>query len=215
MRRAPGTRRRRAPSGDEEGDVPRIHEAETFQAETRGGWRAWLERNHQRREGIWLITFRKSSGHPHVTYEEAVEEALCFGWIDSRPGTVDDERSRLWFTRRKPGSRWSRANRERVERLTATGRMAPPGLAAVEAAKRDGTWDALDDVQANVVPDDLADALAADPIAAGNFAAFPPSSKRIILEWILGARRPETRAARIAETVRLAAVNERANHWRR
>jgi uncharacterized protein YdeI (YjbR/CyaY-like superfamily) len=190
-------------------------DAESVQCETRDLWRAWLEANHARPNGTWLVTFRKGSGRPHLPYGEAVEEALCFGWIDSRPGTVDAERSKLWFSPRKPGSRWSRANRERVERMTAAGRMTSTGLALVETAKAAGTWEALDEVQAGSVPADLAAALDADPVARANFDAFPPSSKRIILEWIQGAKRPETRSARIAETARLAAVNERANHWRR
>jgi uncharacterized protein YdeI (YjbR/CyaY-like superfamily) len=192
-----------------------IHDADAVQAESRDEWRAWLEDNHARDAGVWLITFKKGSGRPHLPYASAVEEAICFGWIDSRPGSVDAERSKLWFSPRKPGSRWSRANRERVERTIATGRMTPAGLALVAAAQSDGTWEVLEEVQSGVVPDDLAEALAAVPVARVNFDGFPPSSRRIILEWIQGAKRAETRAARIAETVRLAAVNERANHWRR
>ena len=193
--------------------MPSIHEAETFQAETREQWRGWLEANHGRDTGVWLVTFKKGTGRPRMTYEESVEEALCFGWIDSRPGKVDAERSKLWFTRRKPGSAWSRVNKERVERMEAGGRMAPVGIAVVETARRDGSWERIDSVEALEVPDDLAAALAADPVAAGHWAAFPPSARKGILQWVLAAKRPETRSARVAETVRLAGQNVRANHW--
>jgi uncharacterized protein YdeI (YjbR/CyaY-like superfamily) len=193
--------------------MPSIHEAETFQAETREQWRGWLEANHGRDTGVRLVTFKKETGRPRMTYEESVEEALCFGWIDSRPGTVDTERSKLWFTRRKPGSAWSRVNKERIERMEAGGRMAPVGIAVVETARRDGSWERIDWVEALEVPDDLAAALAADPVAAGHWAAFPPSARKGILQWVLAAKRPETRAARVAETVRLAGQNVRANQW--
>ncbi len=178
-------------------------------------WRAWLAANHARPNGVWLVTFKKATGKPRIDYEEAVEEALCFGWVDSKPGKLDAERSRLWFAPRKSGSGWSRPNKDRVARMTAAGRMAPAGIAKVEAAKRDGTWDLLNDVEALDVPPDLAAALAANPPAAEHFAAFPRSVRRGILEWILQAKRPETRAKRVAETARLAATNERANQWRK
>ena len=181
---------------------------------TRAEWRAWLEQNHGRAEGVWLVTYKKGTGKPRLEYGEAVEEALCFGWVDSKPAKVDAKRSALWFAPRKPGSRWSGPNKERVARLTAAGLMAPAGLAKVEAAKRDGAWSALDAVEALEVPPDLARALAERPPAAENFSAFPRSVKRGILEWIVAARRAETRARRVEETARLAAENKRANQWR-
>ena len=163
---------------------------------------------------MWLVTSKVGSGEPRLPYADAVEEALCFGWVDSRPRTLDARRSMLLMTPRKAGSSWSKANRERVERLIASGRMAKAGLAKVEAAKRDGSWTRLAPVEAMVVPPDLSRALRAAPAARANFERFPLSSKRIILEWILNAKRLETRAARIEETVRLAARNLRANHYR-
>lgn len=182
---------------------------------SRAEWRAWLERHQTRPDGVWLVTFKKATGEPRVEYDEAVEEALCFGWVDSKPGRLDDRRSLLWFAPRKAGSGWSRPNKERVERLTAEGRMAPAGLAVVEAARADGSWNALDAVEALEVPDDLAAALAANGDAARTFDAFPRSAKRGILEWIVTAKRPETREKRVAETARLAAENVRANQWKK
>jgi uncharacterized protein YdeI (YjbR/CyaY-like superfamily) len=181
---------------------------------TRAAWRDWLAAHHTQTTGVWLVTWKKATGQPHLPYDEAVEEALCFGWIDSKSNKLDDARSMLWFSPRKPGTGWSRPNKERVIRLTAAGLMAPAGLDKVAAAQADGSWNALDTVEALVLPDDLVQALAAYPQATAFFAAFPRSIKRGILEWIVSARKPETRAARIAETARLANENQRANQWR-
>jgi uncharacterized protein YdeI (YjbR/CyaY-like superfamily) len=181
---------------------------------TRAEWRAWLEQHHTRTEGIWLITYKKASGKPRIEYGEAVEEALCFGWIDSKGRALDEERGMLWFAPRKPRTGWSRPNKERVERLTAAGQMAPAGLAKVEAARQDGSWGALDAVEALEIPPDLAAALAQYPAARQHFEAFPRSAKRSILEWIAGAKTPATRAKRVEEAARLAQENQRANQWR-
>lgn len=182
---------------------------------TRAEWRAWLAANHTRTKGVWLISYKKATGKPRFDYEEAVEEALCFGWIDSKGAKLDSERSMLWIAPRKPRTGWSRPNKERVERLLAADLMAPAGLAKVEAAQQDGSWSRLDAVEALEVPSDLQVALADHPLAEQHFAAFPRSAKRGILEWIASAKRAETRAARIDETARLAAQNVRANQWRK
>lgn len=181
---------------------------------TREQWRQWLGEHHERNEGVWLITYKKATGKPRLEYDEAVEEALCFGWIDSKPNKLDDERSMLWFAPRKGGTGWSKPNKERIERMMATGKMHEAGLAKVEAAKLDGTWNALDAVEALEVPTDLAQAFVNYPDSAANFEAFPRSVKRGILEWISTAKRAETRAKRVDETARLAAENVRANQWR-
>jgi uncharacterized protein YdeI (YjbR/CyaY-like superfamily) len=174
-------------------------------------WRAWLEANHGRAEGIWLISYRKTTGKPALSYEESVQEALCFGWIDSKGNKLDDERSMLWFAPRKARSGWSRPNKERIERLIAGGRMTPAGLAKIEAAKADGSWTLLDAVENLEVPGDLAAEFEKYPDALAHWEAFPRSAKRAILEWIVQARRPETRTRRVRETARLAQENVRAN----
>jgi uncharacterized protein YdeI (YjbR/CyaY-like superfamily) len=176
---------------------------------TRREWREWLQEHHAQTKGIWLLSYSRASGKPRFEYEEAVEEALCFGWIDARLNKLDGERSMLWFTPRKPGSVWSPSNKLRVEKLSAAGLVAPAGLAKVEAAKQDGSWNALDDIEALVIPDDLAQALAENPPAARYFDAFPASVKKMTLFWIASAKRPQTRRQRIEETVRLAAQNLR------
>jgi uncharacterized protein YdeI (YjbR/CyaY-like superfamily) len=180
----------------------------------RAEWRKWLEKNHTRKDGVWLVSYKKAAGKPRVEYDEAVEEALCFGWIDSKGGKVDDERTMLWMSPRKAGSGWSKPNKERIERMVAEGKMTPAGLEKIEAAKKDGSWTALDAVEALEVPDDLAKAFDGYADARTNFDAFPRSAKRAILEWISNARKPETRAKRVEETARLAQDNVRANQWR-
>src|SRR5262245_21011581 len=187
-------------------DAPLVH------AEDRATWRAWLEANHATATGAQLVSWRRGFG-PSVPYEEAVEEALCFGWIDSSGGNVDERRSKLYFAPRKPVSGWAATNKARVERLMAAGLMRPAGLAAIERARENGSWTLLDDVEQGVIPDDLAAALATHPPAAANFEAFPKSAKRALLEWTAQAKRPETRATRILEIATKAARNERANEW--
>ena len=188
---------------------------ERFQPVDRAGWRAWLEANHASASGVWVVTYKRGSGRPVVAYDDLVEEALCFGWIDSRPGKLDDERTMLRFTPRKKGSVWAATNKTRVERLLAAGLMAPAGLRAIEAARADGSWDALADVDAMRMPDDLAVALAAAPEAARGFEALGASMKKPILFWVTSAKRPATRARRIEEVVRYAAAGRSPLEWPR
>ena len=185
-------------------DAPHVH------ADDRATWRAWLEANHATASGAWLVTWRTRSGRQGLDYEAAIEEALCVGWVDSTGGRVDDERGKLYFAARKPRSVWAATNKARVERLIAEGRMMPAGLAAIERAKANGSWELLDSVERLEVPDDLAAALDAQPPAAANFAAFPPSARKMLLGWLVTARRPETRSRRIEAIAESAARNERA-----
>jgi uncharacterized protein YdeI (YjbR/CyaY-like superfamily) len=185
-------------------EAPQVH------ADDRATWRAWLEANHATARGAWLVTWRPRSGRVSLDYEAAVEEALCFGWVDSTGGRVDDERGKLYFAPRKPRSVWAASNKARVARLIAERRMAPAGLAAIERAKANGSWETLDAVERLEVPEDLAAALDIRPPAAVNFAAFPPSARKMLLGRVALARRPETRAARITEIAEAAARNERA-----
>jgi uncharacterized protein YdeI (YjbR/CyaY-like superfamily) len=182
---------------------------------SRAAWRAWLGAHHATAPHVWLVSRRKAAGGPALSYEAAVEEALCVGWIDGTARKLDAERAMIYFTRRKPRSGWARTNKERVARLEAAGLMLPAGQAVVDAARADGSWTALDDVEALVVPDDLAEALAGSSGAAEHWAAFPPSVRRAILAWISTAKRPETRARRVAEAAEKAGRNERANQWPR
>jgi uncharacterized protein YdeI (YjbR/CyaY-like superfamily) len=164
--------------------------------------------------GVSLILAKKGSAAVGISYEDAVGEALCFGWIDSRTNTVDAQHYRLQMTPRKPGSVWSKINKRRVEELIEAGRMTDVGLAKIEAARRDGSWDRLDAVDLLEIPPDLKRALSENPKAKRNFEGFSVSSKRIILYWITAAKRSETRQKRVNETVRLAAENVKAAHPR-
>lgn len=183
-------------------------------ARNRKDWRKWLSKHHASDQAVWLIIYHKSSKTPSVYYDEAVEEALCFGWIDSKPNKRDGESYYQYFAVRKPKSKWSKANRERTQRMIASGSMTPAGQAMIDLAKKTGTWDALVEVQNAVIPDDLKKLFNKNKTALKNFEAFPPSSKRIILEWISNAKKPETRALRIQQTIEQAAMNIKANHYR-
>jgi uncharacterized protein YdeI (YjbR/CyaY-like superfamily) len=173
----------------------------------RATWRAWLEANHATATGVWLVMDRQEARR--TLYEMTVEEALCFGWIDSTAGRVDDERGKLYFAPRKPTSGWAATNKARLERLIAEGRMAPAGLAAIERAKANGTWELLDSVERGEAPSDLVRALDARPPAAANWAAWPPGVRKVALTSIAYAKRPETRAQRIEKIVDHAARNVR------
>lgn len=185
----------------------------TFHPKTRKAWRQWLEKNHTSSPGIWLIYYKKESGKPRVSYDESVEEALCFGWIDSLPRKLDEERSMLKFTPRKPKSVWSQLNKTRVEKLIEAKLMMPAGLAAIETAKKNGSWDTLtnsDNAAAtNTIPADLEKLFSKNKNAKEHFQNFSVSIRKQFLSWIDSAKRPETRIARLQQTVLMAAANKK------
>lgn len=188
-------------------------ERERIEVADRAGLRAWLDANAATSTGVWLVRNRK--GEPsHVPYDDIVDEVLRVGWIDSQVRTLEDGRSVLLLTPRKPGSRWSGVNKARIERLVAQGELTSAGLAVVEAAKASGTWSALDDASALREPPALAAALDAEPAARTAWDGFPPSARRAILEWLTSAKTDATRDRRVAEIVAQARVGRRANQWR-
>lgn len=187
-----------------------LDDAPEVSADDRATWRAWLEAHHATARGVWLVTWRPSSGRASLAYEVAVEEALCFGWVDGTGGRVDADRGKQYFAPRKPHSPWAATNKARVDRLIHEGRMAPAGLAAIARAKANGSWELLDSAERLEVPPDLVEALEARPPAALNFAAFPPSARKMLLTWVALAVRPETRALRTREIAEAAARNKRA-----
>jgi uncharacterized protein YdeI (YjbR/CyaY-like superfamily) len=178
-------------------------------AKTRKTWRSWLAKYHAKHKAVWVIFYRKSSSTKSMTYNDAVEEALCFGWIDSVVYKRDDESWYQYFSPRKPNSRWSKPNKERVNRMIDAGLMHASGTAIVELAIRSGTWNAFDHAHNDTMPEDLVNRFKRNKRALENFKAFPPSARRYALEWIAVAKRPETRKNRIEQTVMLAAKNIR------
>jgi uncharacterized protein YdeI (YjbR/CyaY-like superfamily) len=175
---------------------------ERVEPQTLADWRGWLSDNHTQAARVWVV-YRKKAAGAVFGYGDIVDEALCFGWIDSLPRKLDDERSMILVSPRKPGSGWSAVNKAKIEKLVVEGRMPAPGLDKILAAKADGSWDQLSDVDALKEPADFGAALAATADAERYWRAFAPSVRRGNLERIQTARRPETCAKRIAETVRL------------
>jgi uncharacterized protein YdeI (YjbR/CyaY-like superfamily) len=180
----------------------------------RADLREWLLAHHADSRGVWVVTYKLAAGG-EIAWNDIVEEALCFGWIDSLPRKLDARRTMLRITPRKPTSAWSAKNKAHIADLERRGLLHEAGLAAIAVAKANGAWSRLDEASSLTVPDDLAAALASHPQARRLWDAFPPSIRRGILEWITQAKRPATRAARVEQTAAAAQRNERANQWRR
>lgn len=181
----------------------------SFHPKTRNAWRKWLEKNHSASPGIWLIYNKKSTGKAKLLYNDAVEEALCFGWIDSTMRPLDDKRFMQRFTPRKPKSGWSGLNKKRIEKMTAEGLMTKAGLEKIEAAKKDGSWESLDHIDAIKLPEDFEKVLTRNKKAKTNFENFPPFSKKQFLYHINQAKTETTRKQRITLCVKMAAANKK------
>jgi len=186
-----------------------LDDGEVVEATDAAQWRAWLETNHRTSTGAWLLRARPGSGLVVVEYENAILHALCFGWIDGPVRSFDERRGGLWFAPRRPMSGWAATNKARVARLEAEGLLAEAGMRAIEVAKANGSWTMLDNAEALREPDDLAAALDASPAARAAWDAFPPSSRKLGITNVDTARRPETRAARIAKLVADAVEGKR------
>lgn len=176
-------------------------------------WRNWLEKYHNSVKSIWVLMFKKSTGIPSITYNEALDEALCFGWIDSKSNKRDEHSFYQIFSPRNPKSNWSRVNKNKIAVLEEQGKMAPKGREMVELAKQTGTWTALDQVEDLVIPLEMQQLFTQFPNVQSNFEAFPRSVKRGILDWIYSAKTHETKLKRILNTVELAEQNIRANQY--
>ncbi len=183
--------------------APRVH------VETLDQWRAWLEEHGGTSDGAWMVLWRPATGRARISYDDAILEALCFGWIDGQSKPLDGERSMLWFAPRSPGSAWAATNKARVERLLAEGRMRPAGQRLIDLAKQNGMWTVLDGPEAGVEPPDLVEALDAAPAARAAWDSWTKGLRKAALTSIALAKRPETRAARIARLVADAAAGRR------
>lgn len=187
---------------------------EVFYPKSRKQWRAWLQKNGQQKKNVWLLLYNKQSGKPTLTMPEAVEEALCFGWIDSKANKRDEESRYQSFAKRKPTGSWSKINKARVKKLIEEGLMHETGMEMIRIAKKNGSWTRLDSIDRMEIPVDLQAALNKNKVALQHFNAFPPSSKKIILLWISTAKTEATRMKRIGEAVAKAEENKRANHYK-
>jgi uncharacterized protein YdeI (YjbR/CyaY-like superfamily) len=174
---------------------------------SRKAWRDWLAKNHASSTGAWLVYAKKHTGLPSLTYNDAVEEALCFGWIDSKINPIDDDFYMQVFTPRKRESAWSALNKARVDRLLAARLMSPAGLAMVKAAKDSGTWNTWKDVEELTIPPDLEKAIKANPDASRNWVSYSASRRRGVLYRLAGAKRPETRARCLQDIIENMARN--------
>ena len=183
---------------------------ETFYPTNRQKWRQWLQENHSTKQSIWVVMYKKNSGIPTITWSDAVDEAICFGWIDSTKRPVDHEKSIQYFSKRKPTSTWSKINKAKVERLSSEGLMAQTGLDCIEVAKQNGSWSILDDVEDLVIPKDLEKAFKIYKGLEAYYMGLSRSAKKMALHRLVMARLPETRQKRITEIVELAAQKLKA-----
>lgn len=175
-----------------------------FYPSNRQQWRAWLEKNHEKEQSVWLIYYKMKSGMPTISWSEAVDEALCFGWIDSKALPVDDEKYKHFFCKRKASSTWSKVNKEKVKQFIEDGRMTPAGLKSIEIAKQNGSWTILDEVEELIIPADLEKAFKAHKGSKIFFLGLSKSVKKMILQWLVLAKRAETRQKRVSEVAEAA-----------
>lgn len=191
---------------------PAADEVEVFYPQGKAEWRAWLEQNYQIKQSVWLVYYRKSTGKKTLTWSEAVDMALCFGWIDSKQVKIDNEKSHQFFSKRKAKSVWSKINKEKINRLSKEGLMTEAGWDSVTIAKQNGSWSILDEVEELIVPEDLEAAFKGKKIAEEYFLSLSKSTRKAMLQWLVMAKRAETRQNRITEIVAMAEQKLKPKH---
>ncbi len=187
---------------------------ETYCPKSQKEWRQWLKKNHESKQSIWLIYHKKNSQVPSLSWSEAVDEALCFGWIDSTRKTIDDVSFMQYFSKRKPKSNWSKINKAKIQELIASRKMTKAGYDSIELAKQNGSWFILDEVEALTIPEELEIAFEKHQGAKDFFLSLSESTRKIILHWVSFAKLKETRQKRIDEFVESAAQNLKPKHLR-
>ena len=187
---------------------------EEFCPVDQGEWREWLSENHEKKEAVWLIFYRKKSPKYNLSWSDSVDEALCFGWIDSTKKTLDEERYIQYFTKRKPKSIWSRVNKDKVDQLIAEGLMQDAGYKSIEVAKSNGAWTMMDSVEALIVPEGLKAEFDKWPGSAEYYESLSKSAKKMLLGWIALAKREETKQKRIIEIAENAAQGQKPKSFR-
>ena len=191
-----------------------ISDSEQISLENQQEWRDWLEVNHETTDSIWLVMHKKSSTSFSMSWSDAVDEALCFGWIDSTRRSMDEHRFVQYYCKRKASSTWSKINKDKVEILIKSGLMRDAGQKSIDLAKKNGNWTILDSVEAGIVPDDLKLALRAEVGAEAFFESLSKSVKKMMLHWIVMAKRTETRRKRIDEIAQNAGLGEKPKQFR-
>lgn len=187
---------------------------ETYCPASREEWRAWLAENHQSKQSVWLLCYKKQSSKPSIPWSDAVDEALCFGWIDSTRKTVDEESFIQFFSKRKPMSSWSKINKEKVERLIAENQFTEAGFESIEVARKNGSWNILDEVEEGIIPEDLQKAFELRPGSQEFFLSLSKSVRKMMLQWIAFAKQAETRQRRIGELAEQAAMQQKPKQFR-
>lgn len=187
---------------------------ETYYPKSRTDWRQWLKKNHRSKQSVWLVYYTKKSNLPSISWSEAVDEALCFGWIDSTKRTIDDSSFMQFFSQRKPNSNWSKINKEKVQQLVENGRMTKAGYESVETAKQNGSWTILDEVEELIIPKDLEIAFTKHKGSKGYFLSLNKSARKIILSWVVLAKRQDTRQKRVSEVAESAGHHLKPKHMR-
>lgn len=189
-------------------------DVKTFCPSSRAEWRKWLEENHDSEQSVWLVQYKKKANVPTISWSESVDEALCFGWIDSIRKTIDQEKFMQFFSRRKVKSTWSKINKEKVVQLIAQNLMSEAGHISIELAKQNGSWTILDEVEELSIPLDLELAFKTKPGSADYFSTLSKSVKKAILQWLMFAKRAPTRAKRVKEIAELASKGLKPNQVR-
>ena len=189
-------------------------DVDTYCPQSRTQWRQWLDENHLSRQSVWLVFYTKKSNIPSLSWSEAVDEALCFGWIDSTKKKINDVSFMQFFSKRKPKSNWSKINKEKVKQLIDCKKMTKQGYESIEIAKENGYWTILDEIEELIIPNDLEIAFEKHHGSKDYFLSLSKSTRKIILGWIVLVRKPETRQKRIAEVVQSAALNLKPSHLR-
>lgn len=190
------------------------NDIESFCPSSKQDWRNWLELNHKNEEAIWLIIHKKGSSKPNLTWSDAVDEALCFGWIDSVKRSIDSEKYTQYFTKRKAKSNWSKINKDKIVKLKELGLMTEAGLKSIEIAQQNGSWTILDSVENHEIPIDLEEVFNQSPEIKDYFFSLSKSVRKTILYWIVVAKRPETRHKRLNEIVENAKHSRKPKQFR-
>lgn len=189
-------------------------EIEQFYPETKQHWRKWLEKNHIRKDAVWLIYYKKNAGSPTINWTDAVDEALCFGWIDSKAETIDKDTFRQYFCKRKPNSTWSKINKQKIETLTSKGLMAKAGFDVIDIAKQNGSWTILDEVEELIIPSELEKAFENFQNSKDFFSSLSKSKQKVLLQWIALAKTDTTRQRRILEIAENASQKQQPKQFR-